>query len=911
MLAPLVGVTRLIGRQTELEQLLVALTQSRLVTVTGVAGVGKTRLAFEAAARAAAGRDTDVLVIELAGIEASERVAPAIAEVVRSTYPPAMSATASPAPLDGAAAGISTRDALLVLDNCEHVLDGVIAAVGHLLRRCQGLRVLATSRQPLGLDGETIRHTPPLSLPESVAPDPVAAVMASEAGQLFVDRAVRSQADFALTAQIASHVVNICRELDGLPLAIELVAARVRVLNPAQIEHELKDRLRLAAGGPSSLPDRQRTLLGSLEWSYRLLSDGERALLRTLAIARDWRLETVEAVAPDRTAVLDALSALVDRGLLSTVTTGAEVQYRLLETVRSFGLAQLRTAGEEQAVRRQHLDHFRGVARQTDELVGSATGRSRLEADASHLRASLEFALSDDPATALQMAADLGHWWVVHENHAEMREISSLVLDATGGGDPRARAQVLWAGSLLAVFDQEYDVARTYAEEAFPLAQQSGDPRTIGQWMTMAGQAQRSIDASAAVAVGRQAVALLRDAGDAHALAFGLAQLALSEGMRDHFDEMRELCREFDALPGDKPWWLLPWIENALAWADVIQGDPASALEHCRRSLELERGRQSLAHYAALSHQLHAMAMLGDGREACKLGAEEWSAARRAGMAQAAATMEHGIGYAELAVGELDSAAERARRGIESPHVYSAEQWREVLIRIQILREEPDVVCINAAALRSVGQPTASPRLIALADWAEGRAALIVGDLRAAHTHLHRALEAQARAGLRPDAIDTLEALADLALKASDHERCLRLTAATIAARERFSIVASPPRRADAHAAEDACGAERSAEIRRDGTRMTLQEAIAYAQRGRRLPGRPDSGWQSLTPIEASVAELAADGLTNPEISARLFIARGTVKHHLSQVYRKLGVKSRMQLAAIARDRDPRNGPYT
>jgi predicted ATPase/DNA-binding CsgD family transcriptional regulator len=904
-LAPLVALTPLIGRESELEELHLALTRSRLVTVTGVGGVGKTRLAFEAAARVGTASDIDVLVVELAEIEAPEQVAPAIAELVRSAYPASAPDPASIVHLDAAATRISARDALLLLDNCEHVLEGVLAAVRHLLRRCEGLRVLATSRQPLGLSGETVWQTPPLSLPELDAHDLVAAVSASEAGRLFVDRAARGEPDFVLTGESAAHVARICRELDGLPLAIELVAARVRILSLAQIEHELQDRLRLAAGGPSAQPDRHRTLLGSLEWSYQLLDEPERALLRALAIARDWRLETVEAVAPDRSAALDAVTALVDRGLLATVRSGGEVQYRLLETVRSFGLAQLRAAGEEQTIRRRHLEHFRNVAAETDDLVGSAAGRSRLEANASHLYATLEFALSDEPAIALQMAADLGHWWLLHESHAELREISARVLAATAGGDPRARAQVLWAASLLAVLDQEYDMARTYAEEAFPLAQRSGDARTLGRWMTMAGQAQRSIDVCAAVAIGRQAVGLLRDAGDAQALAFGLAQLALTEGMRDQFDEVRTLCREFDALPGDKPWWLLPWIENALAWADVVQGDAAAAVDHCRRSLELERGRQSVARYVAISHQLRAMAMLGDGHEARRLGVAEWSAARRAGQAQAEATVEHGIGYAELALGELESAAERALRGIESPHIYSAEQWREVLIRILIVRGDADAVRLNAAALRAVGEPASSPRLLALADWAEGRAALMAGDLRTTHNRLHRALETQAQAGLKPDTIDTLEALVDLALTGSDHERALRLNAATLAARERLSIVASPPRRSDTRAAEDACGAERYAEIRAEGAAMTLEEAIAYAQRGRRRPERPDSGWESLTPIEASVAKLAADGLTNPEISARLFIARGTVKHHLSHAYGKLGVKNRMQLAAVARARSP------
>jgi predicted ATPase/DNA-binding CsgD family transcriptional regulator len=905
-LLPFVPLTPLIGREAELGDIEQTLEITRMITITGVGGVGKSRLAFEAVARISAVTGIDSFVVELAALEGAQQLPAAIHEAIRSVGRPSWAA-AGASPLDDTAAIFADREVLLVLDNCEHLTDAAASAALHLLRRCPGLRVVATSRQPLGIDGETIWQAPPLSLPQHETADPIGAVGESEAGSLFVERATRSQPTFALTSGNAPHVANICRELDGLPLAIELVAARVRVLTPEQIERELTDRLRLAGGGPRSAPERHRTLTGSLDWSYQRLDEAQRSLFRRLAISRDWTLGAIEAVCADdaaeRATALDTITALVDRGLVAVVGAGDEFRYRMLETVRSYALDRLRDAGEERELRGRHLQHFRLLAADVDQLVADPAGRSRLEADRPHLRSALEFALIEDSALALAIAADLGHWWLLHDSYQEPREICSRVLAAEPAGDPRARAQVMWAMSLLAILDEDYAQARVYAEEGFPLAQLSGDAKTIGRWMIMAGNAQRSIDAGRAAQIGLEAVRILGDAGDDHGLAFALANLALTEGMRDNFAALREICSEFVSLPGDRPPWLLPWIENALAWADIAQGDPRSAVERCRRSIELGRGGTSIGRYVAISHQLHAMALLGEGREALELGVGQLERARRAGLTQAAMALDHGITYAELAVGEFDRAQTRAERGADDPHVYSAALSREVLIRIALARGEADVARQHAAVVRSTGEAAGSVRLVALADWADGRTALLSGELRIAYRLLHAALKAESAQGLRPEMIDTLEALGDLALLGEDDERGTRLLAAADAARRALGI--APPAPGGGGTAETVSvrvrGRVRYSEAWNEGARLSLQDAVEYAQRGRRLSRRPESGWESLTPIEASVAALAAEGLTNPEISGQLFISRGTVKYHLSHVYGKLGIKNRLQLGAFVR----------
>jgi predicted ATPase/DNA-binding CsgD family transcriptional regulator len=901
---PFVPVTSLIGREDELAELAHALGRTRLLTITGVGGVGKTRLALETAKQAHEAESSEVFISELASLDDEERVAGAVHEAILLADARHQLAGEAQA-LEAAVQRLADRETLLVLDNCEHVVDAVGRVVSFLLRRCEGLTVLATSRQPLGLEGETVWSAPPLSLPTRDADDPLSAIVGSDAGRLFVDRAMRSQPTFALTQANATQVARICSDLDGLPLAIELAAARARVLSPAQIADELGDRLRLLGGGPRAAPERQRTLRGSLDWSYELLDERERALLRRLAVASDWTREGIEgacvATPEERLSILDSITALVDRGLLTVVEAGAELRYRLLATVRSYALERLRGAGEEEDVRSRHLRYYRRFAAAADDLLEHDQGRRQLEAETPHLRAALDFAVAHDSATALQLAADLGSWWLIHDSYAQARSACARVLAATPDGEARPRAQVLWAAALLAILDQDYTQARAYAEEAFPLAQASGDQRTIGRWMIMAGNAQRSIDANAAATIGVQAVELLRAEGDAHGLAFALANLALTEGMRDRFGAVRERCEEFAAIPGAKPPWLLPWVENALAWADISQGDPQSALEHCERALALEAGRVTLPHYIATTHKLQALALTGRAQLAYELGVAELGRTREAGLPTASTALERSVAAAELALGDLDAAQTRAERGLEHPHHYTAAEWRETLMRIALARGEAHTARDHAAALRAFGESTGSARKRALADWGQGAAALLCGEPEQAHSLLHTALATQSEHGLALEAIDTLEALGERALAGTQAARAARLLGAAQAARRERGIVAVPPRPDGPAGLRSGCeqllGGERCTRAWGEGEALSLAAAIDYVRRARGKRGRALRGWTSLTQAEAQAAELAAAGLSNPQISARLFMSRSTVKTHLSRAYRKLGVSNRTQLA--------------
>ncbi len=901
--------TPLIGRESELAEIAGLLATTRLLTLTGVGGAGKTRLAL-ATAQCASEQEEEVFVVELAAVDSPARLAPAVHQAVLAAAGNGSLQPAGRSALDVTMRRLTDRDALLVLDNCEHLSEASAHIVIALLGGCPRLRVLASSRQPLGVDGETVWPVPPLSLPAEHEHDHLAAIRGCDAGQLFLDRAARGRPGFALTADTAKHVALICRELEGLPLAIELAAARASVLSPAQIAAGLVDRMRLLGGGPATSSERLRSMRGSLDWSYTLLDERERALLRNLAISSEWTLDAIEAActvgAEERAAALDTLITLVDRGLVSVLDVGSELRYRLLETVRSYALEHLQSAGQEREVRNRHSLHYRGVAEHADELLETPAGRRQLEHDAPALFAALEFALNDAPSRALAMAAALGHWWLIHESYEEARGACARVLAVAPDGDARARAQVLWAAALLAILDQDYEQARAYAEEAFPLAQSSGDQRTIGRWMIMAGNAKRSIDANAAATIGSQAVQILRADGDRHGLALALANLALTEGMRDRFDAVRETCEEFVALPGEKPPWLLPWIENALAWADISQGKPRSALDHCERALQHEAGRATLPYYIATAHKLQAMAMVGEARQAHAEGLAALEAAGRAELATAAAALERSVAGAELALGELDEAQARAERGLEHPHHYTAAEWRDTLARIALARDDTLAAHEHAAALRAFGQSTGSPRKIALADWAHGAAALLDGKLAEAHQRLHAALSQQTEQGLMPEAIDTLEALAALAFTAKHPIRATRLLGSAQSTRQALGIVRPSPHPDGPEALPARCEqllGKRYAAVLAGGEAMTPQHAIEYARRGRGRRDRPTHGWASLTPVQSQVATLAAEGLTNPEIGERLFISRGTVKAHLTHIYKKLGVNNRVQLAALSRER--------
>ncbi|MGH3602157.1 MAG: ATP-binding protein [Pseudonocardiaceae bacterium] len=418
--------TNFIGRGAELAEVGELLGQVRLLTLTGAGGCGKTRLALQAAAGAMDGHLDGVWWVDLARLESATQVPAAVIGAIGLREVPSWG------PLDTLVGYLRSRRALLVLDNCEHVLAVCAQLAEALLRACPSLTVLATSRAPLGVPGETAWRVPSMSLPADVQREPVEALRGSDAVRLFLDRATQVRPDFRITMANASAIAHICQELDGIPLAIELAAARVRTLASQQIAHRLGDRFHLLTGGSRTAMPRHQTLQASIDWSHELLSKGERTLLRRLSVfTGGWTLDAAEQVCGgdgiDRYAVFDLLTGLVDQSLVTTGEQDAEVRYGLLETVRQYAAAQLTEADELDTVGKRHLAYYVGLAERAEPEVLSA-GRDdpvldRLATELPNLRAALERAATIDPAGALKrfgllLALGDAQWWAGHVSEA-------------------------------------------------------------------------------------------------------------------------------------------------------------------------------------------------------------------------------------------------------------------------------------------------------------------------------------------------------------------------------------------------------------------------------------------------------------------------------------------------------------
>ncbi|MQY16698.1 hypothetical protein SRB5_69000 [Streptomyces sp. RB5] len=403
--------TSFVGRADDLRTIHADLGGSRLVTLTGPGGSGKTRLAEEAAARTE--RPDGVRLVELAPLDDPSAVPGAVLSALGGRETVMLSgfdgARRSEDPTRQLLDHCAHRDLLLVLDNCEHVIEAAAALTATLLERCPRLTVLATSREPLGVPGELVRPVEPLPPPHAL--------------RLFAERARTVRPDFDPAEDTDGAIAEICRRLDGLPLAIELAAARLRMLTPRQIADRLDDRFRLLTGGSRTVLPRQQTLRAVVDWSWDLLDDRERTLLRRLSVfAGGWTLDAAESVCGDD--ALDLLGSLVDKSLLGTDTTGPEARYRMLETIHEYAAERAAEhPADREATIRRHTAHYRAfVTAAEPELrsAGQLEWMPRVEAELDNLRAALQHTLdagAEDDALALILA--LGWFWSVRDYRAE------------------------------------------------------------------------------------------------------------------------------------------------------------------------------------------------------------------------------------------------------------------------------------------------------------------------------------------------------------------------------------------------------------------------------------------------------------------------------------------------------------
>ena len=542
--------TPLVGRERELEEVksLLGRPGTRLLTLTGVGGTGKTRLALEAA-RLAEGLPDGAAFVALAPLGDATLVVPTIARSLGL-----QEATGLP-PLDAVREHLCGRKMLLVLDNFEHVT-GASVEVSSLLESCPDLAVLVTSRAPLRIRSEQEYPVPPLGLPAStVSPDPEE-VLSSPSGRLFVDRARAASPAFQVTAENAGAVAAICWRLDGLPLALELAAARARFLDPASLLLRL-DRA-LSGGWVRDLPERQRTMQAALDWSYDLLSEEEKALFRRLSLfSGGFTLEAAEAVgAADRLEsedVLDLLGLLVGQSLVLAETPAGRMRYRMLEPVRQYALDKLRESGEQDGVRLRHAGHYLALAEAAEPRIKGSDQvewLDRLETENDNLRAAISrSAEAEDSETAARIGWAIAMYWVMRARHSEGRRLMEQALARATDAPPGVRARTIWGLSVCIYGTGENERLMKVAEEGAVLSRQAGDRRTEGNSVGMMGFAALQLgDFDRATSLLEESLAILRELELDWDTAHVLNHLAIPPMQRGRFEQAADYAREALAM---------------------------------------------------------------------------------------------------------------------------------------------------------------------------------------------------------------------------------------------------------------------------------------------------------------------------------------------------------------------------
>src|SRR5579863_2408156 len=540
-----VRLTPLVGRESELDDVVQAVARSRLVTLTGPGGAGKSRLALAAARAAQACFPGGVGWVELAPVEDPALAGQAIATRLDVPDTPGQDAT------EAVAEHVADHRLLIVLDNCEHLAEAAAGLTEYLLAACPNLAVLATSREALGVEGELSWQVPPLSLPPAEPVPSAAALAKSDAVKLFEQRAQLVRPSFRVTDDNAAAVLTICQRLDGLPLAIELAAARMRILSSAQLAGRLDDIFAVLVGGARSAPPRHQALRATLDWSHDLLGDDERAVFRRLAaFSGGFTLAAAEQVSaggdirPD--AMLELLTRLADKSLLRVEHARGGTRYHLLGTIQDYAAERLTEAGEADQVRQAHLEYVTGLVERAAagiEQVEEQAGPLELELDQldtelPNVRRAFEHAQGrGDPEAALRIAAPLDRYAYLRGRYHQVRQWMDEAVAAGPDAPAALRAKALLGSGRLALLQCDYAPAVRRLEAALRLYRELDDPRGIASALQVLGSVAREQGRYArAVELHAESLAVAEAAGDRWAVASAHSYLAFVSWLQRDFD---------------------------------------------------------------------------------------------------------------------------------------------------------------------------------------------------------------------------------------------------------------------------------------------------------------------------------------------------------------------------------------
>ncbi|QUQ68567.1 helix-turn-helix transcriptional regulator [Kutzneria sp. CA-103260] len=816
--------TTFVGRHAELAALRTLLLGERLVTLAGPGGSGKTRLAAQLAADHSEYWPQGAWWVDLAEITEPALVADAVTEAIG-----ALVGSGQLAPQ------LRGSRLLLGLDNCEQVLDGVADLAAELLRTCPEVTVLATSREPLGIPGEAVWRVPPIATGEALA--------------LFVERARQVVPGFELDDAGRAAVASMCERLDGMPLALELAAAWLRTLTPQQIEAGLDDRFSLLTRGPRGVATRQQTLAASVQWSHDLLDDTERTAFRRLAVFHGgFTLDAARAVC-DRD-VRGTLAGLVDKSLV----VAEDGRYRLLETIREYAAARLQQAGEEEATRDRHLDHFLACTEGGDSQ-DKDVWRIRMQAEHGNLRAALDHGLAaGDPEKGRRLAAGLAWLWHLSGPGHEGIDFLRRAIERAPEDSSPLQSRLFTGMALVADVAGPVGLGVEALDQALKLA---ADERDRGLPLVLQAVGRLFADLDGAWQQGLTALRSAEVSGDEFVRDASLALQGIVLHLRDEHEQAVPLLASASAellRRGDRG--VAATALGFRAASARVTGDLDLARDLAEEAVKIAAplgDYNRVGSTRGVLATVHATA--GDTEAGLRLMEPVLNLVRNAEVPVVVPGMASALGSLYLARGEFDE-AERWLREAAAPTervtciaVQSLPSLAAALIGLD--RHEEAAALLDRAV--TMAGELRMPRV--LADAYEQQ-----GHLRSDLDLHHRALAIRVDHGLRLGCVDSVEAIATLT---GDDQ-----------------VLAAARARSDAM--------------------MSLDEAIEYVRRTRGPRSRPSAGWPSLTPTELSVAKLAAAGLNNPEIAAKLFMSRGTVKTHLSHIFAKLGIGNRTELATMA-----------